>query len=94
VKTMSAHIRNKDVLRCLPLLASVLGDQYGVEVRIGGDRAATNGRASSMAARCMRVRPPAVKKLSSVSAGKSLLFALRTARLWALVPGVGASIVF
>jgi len=44
VKTMSAHIRNRDVLRCLPLLASVLGDQYGVEVRIGGDRAATNGR--------------------------------------------------
>ena len=41
---MSAHIRNKDVLRCLPLLASVLGDQYGVEVRIGGDTAATNGR--------------------------------------------------
>ena len=41
---MSAHIRNRDVLRCLPLLASVLGDQYGVEVRIGGDRAATNGR--------------------------------------------------
>ena len=41
---MKPNIRNKDVLNCLPLLASVLGNQYGVEVRIGGDRAATNGK--------------------------------------------------
>ena len=41
---MSAHIRNRDVLHCLPLLASVLGDQYGVEVCIGGNKAATNGK--------------------------------------------------
>ena len=38
------NLRNKDVLSSLPLLASVLGDKYGVEVRIGGDRAATNGK--------------------------------------------------
>ena len=37
-------IRAKDVLNCLPLLASVLGDQYGVQVRIGGDEACTNGK--------------------------------------------------
>ena len=37
-------MRNKDVLSSLPLLASVLGDKYGVEVRIGGDQAATNGK--------------------------------------------------
>ncbi|WP_407844636.1 cobaltochelatase CobT-related protein [Desulfovibrio falkowii] len=37
-------IRTKDVLNCLPLLASVLGDQYGVQVRIGGKQACTNGK--------------------------------------------------
>jgi len=37
-------IRTKDVLNCLPLLASVLGDQYGVQVRIGGSEACTNGK--------------------------------------------------
>ena len=37
-------IRNKDVLGCLPMLASVLGRQYGVQVQIGGNRACTNGR--------------------------------------------------
>ncbi|MEG6502969.1 MULTISPECIES: cobaltochelatase CobT-related protein [unclassified Desulfovibrio] len=37
-------IRSKDILNCLPLLASVLGDQYGVQVRIGGKEACTNGK--------------------------------------------------
>ncbi|ATD80725.1 cobaltochelatase CobT-related protein [Desulfovibrio sp. G11] len=37
-------IRTKDVLNCLPLLASVLGDQYGVQVCIGGKEACTNGK--------------------------------------------------
>ena len=41
---MSIYIRNKDIMHCLPLLASVLGDQYGVEVHIGGNQAATNGK--------------------------------------------------
>ena len=36
-------IRTKDVLNCLPLLASILGDRYGVQVRIGGKEACTNG---------------------------------------------------
>ncbi|WP_291331837.1 hypothetical protein [Desulfovibrio sp.] len=37
-------IRTKDVLNCLPLLASILGDHYGVQVRIGGKEACTNGK--------------------------------------------------
>ena len=37
-------IRSKDILNCLPLLASVLGEQYGVQVHIGGKTACTNGR--------------------------------------------------
>ena len=37
-------IRTKDVLNCLPLLASILGDRYGVQVRIGGKEACTNGK--------------------------------------------------
>ena len=41
---MSINIRNKDVIHCLPLLASVLGDKYGVEVHIGGNQASTNGK--------------------------------------------------
>ena len=36
--------RTKDVLNCLPLLASILGDRYGVQVRIGGKEACTNGK--------------------------------------------------
>ena len=36
-------IRNKDILNSLPLLASVLGRNYGVTVQIGGDSAYTNG---------------------------------------------------
>ncbi len=37
-------IKNKDVLNCLPLLASVLGDRYGVQVQIGGYDACTDGK--------------------------------------------------
>ena len=37
-------IQNKHVIDCLPLLAAVLGRTYGVEVRIGGQTAYTNGR--------------------------------------------------
>lgn len=37
-------VHNKDVINCLPLLASVLGDRYGVEVHIGGDTACTDGK--------------------------------------------------
>ncbi len=37
-------IRTKDVLNCLPLVASILGDRYGVQVRIGGKNACTNGK--------------------------------------------------
>ena len=37
-------IRTKDVLNCLPLVASILGDRYGVQVRIGGNEACTNGK--------------------------------------------------
>jgi len=37
-------VRTKDILNCLPLLASILGDRYGVQVRIGGKEACTNGK--------------------------------------------------
>ncbi|MDE7241019.1 VWA domain-containing protein [Desulfovibrio sp.] len=37
-------IQNKDVINCLPLLASVLGDRYGVQVQIGGYEACTDGK--------------------------------------------------
>ncbi len=37
-------IRTKDVLSCLPLVASILGDRYGVQVRIGGKDACTDGK--------------------------------------------------
>ncbi|MBT9748177.1 VWA domain-containing protein [Desulfovibrio desulfuricans] len=37
-------IRTKDVLNSLPLVASILGDRYGVQVRIGGKDACTNGK--------------------------------------------------
>ena len=40
---MNPMIRNKDILNSLPLLASVLGRNYGVTVQIGGDSAYTNG---------------------------------------------------
>ncbi len=34
---------NKNIMAALPLLATVLGDKYGVQVHIGGDRACTDG---------------------------------------------------
>lgn len=37
-------IRNKDIMQCLPLLASVLGDKYGVKIEIGGNSAYTDGK--------------------------------------------------
>ena len=37
------QLREKDILGCLPLLASVLGNTYGVHVRIGGADACTDG---------------------------------------------------
>lgn len=33
----------KHIIKSLPLLASILGRKYGVQVRIGGDKAFTNG---------------------------------------------------
>ena len=40
---MVMQLREKDILGCLPLLASVLGNTYGVHVRIGGSDACTDG---------------------------------------------------
>lgn len=37
-------IRTKDIMASLPLVASVLGDKYGVNVIIGGDQACTDGK--------------------------------------------------
>ncbi|MEA4991092.1 hypothetical protein SDC9_12476 [bioreactor metagenome] len=37
-------IRTKDVLNCLPMVASILGNRYGVQVLIGGKEACTNGK--------------------------------------------------
>lgn len=39
-----AMIHSRDILNSLPLLAAVLGRNYGVEVRIGGHKAMTNGK--------------------------------------------------
>ena len=50
-------IRSKDVLNCLPLLASVLGDQYGVQIRIGGNEACTNGKIIYLPALPMNCEP-------------------------------------
>ncbi|MDL2267828.1 VWA domain-containing protein [Desulfovibrio sp. OttesenSCG-928-G15] len=36
-------MKHKHIIKSLPLLASVLGRKYGVEVRIGGNKACTNG---------------------------------------------------
>lgn len=37
-------IRTKDIMASLPLVASALGNKYGVNVIIGGDQACTNGK--------------------------------------------------
>ena len=37
-------LKQKDIMDCLPLLASVLGNQYGVTVEIGGSEAYTDGK--------------------------------------------------
>ena len=37
-------MNNKHVIGALPLMAAILGRKYGVEVRIGGDDAYTNGK--------------------------------------------------
>ncbi|WP_291327123.1 hypothetical protein [Desulfovibrio sp. UCD-KL4C] len=37
-------MNNKLLIKSLPLVASVLGRKYGVQVRIGGDKAFTNGK--------------------------------------------------
>ena len=36
---VSIMLKQKDIMDCLPLLASVLGNQYGVTVEIGGSEA-------------------------------------------------------
>ncbi|MCB6542095.1 hypothetical protein LI168_07830 [Desulfovibrio desulfuricans] len=50
-------IRSKDVLNCLPLLASILGDRYGVQVRIGGKEACANGKVIHLPALPMDCEP-------------------------------------
>lgn len=37
-------IRQRDIFNCLPLLASALGNRYGVKVRMGGRRAFSTGK--------------------------------------------------
>lgn len=37
-------IRQRDIFNCLPLLASALGNRYGVKVRMGGRRAFSSGK--------------------------------------------------
>lgn len=37
-------LKQKDIMDCLPLLASVLSNQYGVTVEIGGSEAYTDGK--------------------------------------------------
>jgi len=37
------NIKTRDIMACLPLLASILGDRYGVKVLIGGSEACTDG---------------------------------------------------
>lgn len=37
-------IRSRDIMASLPLVASILGDRYGVNVLIGGNQACTNGK--------------------------------------------------
>ncbi len=37
------NIQNQHILKSMPLMASILGDKYGVEVVIGGDNAMTDG---------------------------------------------------
>ena len=39
----NAMIHKQHIIRALPLIASVLGRQYGVRVSIGGTSACTNG---------------------------------------------------
>lgn len=39
-----ANIRTKDIMKSLSLVASVLGDKYGVNVIVGGDQACTDGK--------------------------------------------------
>lgn len=36
-------MKHAHIIKALPLLASILGRKYGVQVRIGGDKAFTNG---------------------------------------------------
>ena len=45
------QLREKDILGCLPPLASVLGNTYGVHVRIGGADACTDGNMITFIAR-------------------------------------------
>lgn len=40
---LEKSMNHKHIIKSLPLLASVLGRKYGVQVRIGGDNAFTNG---------------------------------------------------
>ena len=40
---LEKSMNHKHIIKSLPLLASVLGRKYGVQVRIGGDQAFTNG---------------------------------------------------
>ena len=38
------RIRNRDIVGCFPLLASVLANRYGVKIQIGGNDAKTDGK--------------------------------------------------
>lgn len=62
-------LKQKDIMECLPLLASVLGNQYGVTVEIGGSEAYTDGKTIHLPALPLDSEPELITMIKGYGLG-------------------------
>ena len=67
-------LKQKDIMDCLPLLASVLGNQYGVTVEIGGSEAYTDGKTIHLPALPLDSEPELITMIIGYTDHESALF--------------------
>ena len=73
-------LKQKDIMDCLPLLASVLGNQYGVTVEIGGSEAYTDGKTIHLPALPLDSEPELITMIKDIRITNPPISGKRTLR--------------
>ena len=73
-------LKQKDIMDCLPLLASVLSNQYGVTVEIGGSEAYTDGKTIHLPALPLDSEPKLITMIKDIRITNPPISGKRTLR--------------